>query len=72
MSAAERPSMPSRCRWPRTKVDFDARVIKARAIGRVEKSGKGEKLASDLSPGLSAGRVRRQEEELGGDAAKLP
>jgi hypothetical protein len=31
MSAAERPSMPSKCRWPRTKVDFD--VIKTRAIG---------------------------------------
>ena len=26
MSAAERPSMPSRCRWPRTKLDFDGDV----------------------------------------------
>src|ERR1700744_3812055 len=42
ISAAERPSMPSRCRWPRTKVDFAAGVIKARAIGRVEKPGKDE------------------------------
>src|ERR1700730_7423004 len=54
MSAAERPSMPSRCRWPRTKVDLDAKVIKARAIGRVEKPGKREVLPCDLSPDLSA------------------
>src|ERR1700730_16469390 len=60
MSAGERPSMPSRCRWPRTKVDFDARVIKARAIGRVEKGGKGEVPACDLSPDLSAVRVNRR------------
>ncbi len=46
ISAAERPSMPSRCRCPRTKVDFDAGVIKARAIGR----GGGRRMASVANP----------------------
>src|ERR1700676_3400192 len=61
MSAAERPSMPSRCRWPRTKVDFDAKVIKTRAIGRDARRGKGEVPACDLSPDLSAGRAESRE-----------
>src|SRR3954447_15696034 len=51
MSAAERPSMPSKCRWPRTKVDFD--VIKARAIGGDGWWGKGQCRGSELSPDLS-------------------
>src|SRR3954469_16316591 len=48
MSAAERPSMPSKCRWPRTKVDFDA--IKARAIGGDGRGGKGQSPGGELSP----------------------
>src|SRR3954464_12685153 len=51
MSAAERPSMPSKCRWPRTKVDFD--VIKARAIGGDGRGGKGQSPGGELSPDLS-------------------
>src|SRR3954465_241111 len=51
MSAAERPSMPSKCRWPRTKVDFD--VIKARAIGADGWGGKGQCRGGELSPDLS-------------------
>src|SRR3978361_2074282 len=43
ISSAESPSMPSRCRWPRTKVDFDAGVIKTRAIGGGGRGGQGEK-----------------------------
>src|SRR3954452_25440698 len=50
MSAAERPSMPSKCRWPRTKVDFD--VIKARAIGGDGRGGKGQSPGGELSPDL--------------------
>src|SRR3954466_16418372 len=50
MSAAERPSMPSKCRWPRTKVDFD--VIKARAIGGDGRGGKGQCRGGGLSPDL--------------------
>src|SRR3984893_2818191 len=61
MSAAERPSMPSKCRWPRTKVDFDAKVIKARAIGRDARRGKDEVPACDLSPDLSAGGAKSRE-----------
>src|SRR4030088_2379646 len=60
MSAAERPSMPSRCRWPRTKVDFDAKVIKTRAIGRDGRRGKGEGQPCDLFPGLSGGRAKSE------------
>src|SRR3954464_13877254 len=51
MSAAERPSMPSKCRWPRTKVDFDA--IKARAIGGDGRGGKGQSPGGGVSPHLS-------------------
>src|SRR4030081_2736029 len=61
MSAAERPSMPSRCRWPRTKGDFDAKVIKTRAIGRDGRRGKGEVHPCDLSPELSAGGAKSGE-----------
>src|ERR1700753_4409521 len=42
ISAAERPSMPSRCRCARTKDDLDADVIKARAIGADGGRGKRE------------------------------
>src|SRR6476646_8918986 len=48
MSAAERPSIPSRCRWPRTKVDFD--VIKTRAIGGDGGGSKGQCRGGELSP----------------------
>src|SRR4051794_41952887 len=51
MSAAERPSMPSKCRWPRTKVDFDA--IKARAIGGDGPGGEGPSPGGGVSPPLS-------------------
>src|SRR6185312_13528224 len=54
MSAAERPSIPSRCRCPRTKVDFDAGVIKARAIGRDAVQGKRQIPCPDLSTKASA------------------
>src|ERR1700753_3343436 len=57
MSAAERPSIPSRCRWPRTKVDFDAGVIKTRAIGGDGWRGKRQRRAYELSPGDVAGTV---------------
>src|SRR4051812_50185818 len=50
MSAAERPSMPSKCRWPRTKVDFD--VIKARAIGGGGAGGEGRKTGGGGFPPL--------------------
>src|SRR6201992_2993711 len=53
MSAAERPSIPSRCRWPRTKVDLDAGVIKTRAIGADGGGGKAQTGPWKLSPGLS-------------------
>src|ERR1700755_1257180 len=49
MSAAERPSIPSRCRCPRTKVDFDAGVIKARRIGRLSQQGKADSTVVDVS-----------------------
>src|SRR4051794_31122460 len=50
MSAAERPSMPSKCRWPRTKVDFD--VIKARAIGGGGRGGEGQNPGGGVFPHL--------------------
>src|SRR5947209_8338685 len=55
ISAAERPSMPSKCRWPRTKVDFD--VIKARAIGGDGWGGKGQCRRGELSPRESGERL---------------
>src|SRR5213595_3027732 len=54
ISAAESPSIPSRCRCPRTKVDFDAGVIKARAIGRDATQGKRQIRRPDLSTSASA------------------
>ena len=54
ISAAESPSIPSRCRCPRTKVDFDAGVIKARAIGRDAVQGKRQIPGVDLSTRASA------------------
>src|ERR1700760_3276041 len=57
ISAAERPSMPSKCRCPRTKDDLDADVIKAMAIGADGWRGKCETGTRELSPALSAGRV---------------
>src|SRR4051812_11025340 len=50
MSWAERPSIPSKCRCPRTKVDFGEVAIKARAIGAVSTGGKAQSRCSDLSP----------------------
>src|SRR6266702_769933 len=61
MSAAERPSMPSKCRWPRTKVDFD--VIKARAIGGDGWGGKGQSRGSELSPDLSGLSAKRAQSD---------
>src|SRR4029078_5992714 len=58
MSAAESPSIPSRCRWARTKVDFDAGVIKTRAIGGDGWLGKCESGTIELSPALSGDRVK--------------
>src|ERR1043165_3499861 len=58
ISAAESPSIPSRCRGPRTKVDLDTNVIKARAIGADGGWGKRESGLAELSPGLSEGRVK--------------
>src|SRR5206468_6701012 len=52
ISSAESPSIPSRCRCPRTKVDFDAGLIKTRAIGGDAGRGKGESGVVELSPGL--------------------
>src|SRR4051812_23800143 len=59
MSAAESPSIPSRCRGPRTKGDFDAGVIKTRAIGGDGWLGKRESGPCGFSPGLSGGGVKR-------------
>src|SRR5262249_18756332 len=53
ISAAESPSIPSRCRGPRTKLDFETDVIKARAIGADFGQGKGESPSKKLSPGGS-------------------
>ncbi len=58
ISAAERPSMPSRCRCPRTKDDLDADVSKAMAIGVDGGRGKRERGVRELSPGPSGGEAR--------------
>ncbi|BAM89240.1 conserved hypothetical protein [Bradyrhizobium oligotrophicum S58] len=55
MSWAERPSIPSKCRCPRTNVDFGEVAIKARAIGAVSPRGKAESPGSELSPVPSRG-----------------
>src|ERR1700743_2466313 len=61
IAAAERPSMPSRCRCPRTKDDLDADVIKAMAIGADGWRGKCQTGARELSPALSAGHSIKPE-----------
>ena len=53
ISSRDKPSIPNRCRWLRTKEDFCAMFIKAAPIGASPRLGKGARRAvpSAFSPG---------------------